>query len=295
MKLFLTGGTGFVGSEILKQLTENGHAVRCLVRPDSKKKLAVTEGVEIVNGDITQPESLAGKMEGCEAVIHLVGIIRAFPSRGITFEKIHYEGSRNVIDEAKRAGIKHFLHMSALGASADAKPLYHQTKYKAEQYLKQSGLTYTIFRPSVIFAPNDEFVNMLANMIRLAPIVPVIGNGRCKMQPVALENVVQGYLGALSNPVAQGKVYEIGGPEQFEYDQMLDVIAGAMGRKAIKFHQPVALVKPMVCLLEGFSCFPLSSDQLLMLQQDNVCDPQPFCQELGVELVPFAEGIKKWL
>jgi len=294
MKLFLTGGTGFVGSEILKQLTKDGHEVRCLVRPDSKKELAVREGVEIVNGDITQPESLSGKMEGCEAVIHLVGIIRAFPAKGITFEKIHYEGSRNVIDEAKRAGIERFLHMSALGASAEAKALYHQTKYKAEQYLKQSGLNYTIFRPSVIFGPGGEFVEMLAKMVRMGPIVPVIGNGRFKMQPVAIQNVAQGYLRALSNPVAQGKIYEIGGPEQFEYDQILDVFATNLGRKIIKFHQPVALVKPMVCLLERFSFFPLGSDQLLMMK-DNVCDPQLFCKDLGVELISFSEGLKKCL
>ncbi|MBI5787349.1 MAG: complex I NDUFA9 subunit family protein [Candidatus Schekmanbacteria bacterium] len=295
MLIFLTGATGFVGNEILKQLLDKGHQVRCLARSGSEKKLPSTETVEIFNGDVTDAKSLEGAVNGCDAVIHLVGILRAYPAKGITFEKLHYDATRNMVNEARRSSVKRFLHMSALGARPDARSEYHKTKYKAEVCVKESGLTYTIFKPSVIFGHKDKFVNLLAQMIRMAPVVPVIGDGRYKLQPVALENVAQGYINALENPAAFNKVYEVGGTEQLEYNRLLDIIAAQMKRKIIKFHQPLFLLKPAVTLLEGCSFFPLSNDQLIMLQEDSICDNRPFMQDLGIKPISFAEGIKVWL
>jgi NADH dehydrogenase len=295
MKVFLTGSTGFVGQELLKQLQSAGYEPRCLVRKGSMAKLAALAEVETVEGDITNAASLAGKLDGCEAVINLVGIIREIPSRDITFERLHYEGSKNVMDAALGAGVKRFLQMSALGVRAGAEAQYHQTKYKAEQYLKQTGLDYTIFRPSIIFGPHDLSINMMAKIIKLSPVFPVIGNGKNKWQPVALENVAKGFVAALTNPKAGNKTYEVGGPQAMEYDQVVDTIAEVLGRKIIKLHQPIRLIKPLVGIMQGFSFFPLSLDQLIMLQEDNVCDEKPFFKELGIKPIGFKEGISRYL
>jgi uncharacterized protein YbjT (DUF2867 family) len=295
MRVFLTGGTGFVGQELLKQLRGAGHNVSCLVREGPAAVLADLAGLKKLTGDIADPASLRGKLDGIDAVINLVGIIREFPSRGITFERIHYEGSKNVIDEALRAGVKQFLQMSALGTRYGAKARYHQTKYMAEQYLKQSGLEYSIFRPAVIFGPADKSINLMAKIIKTSPVFPVIGNGRNSWQPVALENVAQGFVAALNNPKARNKTYEVAGTKAMEYNQVIDVIAEVLGKKILKIHQPVYLVKPIVGIMQRFSFFPLTLDQLIMFQEDNVCDAGPFFREFGISPIEFREGISRYM
>ena len=160
MKIFLTGSTGFVGKRILRDLLENNYQVRCLVRKGSEQKIShyknpvlVKTGIDIVNGDITDAASLDGKLVGCDAVINLVGIIREFSGKGITFEKLHYEGTANLVKAARLQKVRRFIQMSALGARPDGKTQYQQTKYRAEECVRTSGLDYTIFRPSIIFGP----------------------------------------------------------------------------------------------------------------------------------------------
>ena len=149
MKIFITGGTGFVGREIVRQLQAVGHRVRCLVRDPDRAKPLLPPAVELHRGDLTDPESLASGLKECEAVIHLVGIIiERGPS---TFERIHVHGTVDLLKAAREAGIMRFVHMSALGSRPNAVSRYHQTKYQAEQTVMQSGMNWTIFRPSVIF------------------------------------------------------------------------------------------------------------------------------------------------
>jgi len=295
MKVFLTGATGFVGSQVLQDLLEKGHQVRCLVREGSQGKLRVWEGVEIAIGDVLGPESLREKLRGCQAAIYLVGIIREFPRKGITFDRLHYQGARNVMEAANEQEVSRFLHMSALGARPGAPSRYHQTKYMAEEYLKESGLAYTIFRPSVIFGPKDEFVNLLARMIQKAPLVPVVGDGKYKLQPVALENVSQGFVRALEMPETVGKAYEVAGPEKLEYNQVLDIIGEALGRRVRKLHFPLSLMRPLVAGLEKFPSFPLTREQLIMLQEENVGDERPFFQDFGIRPLTFREGIARYI
>ncbi len=133
IKIFLTGGTGFVGKRILRDLLEKNYQVRCLVRQGSEQKLVSyqAKGVEVIHGDVTDLNSLEGKLAGCDAVINLVGIIRSFPGKGITFEKMHYEGTANLVNAAKSQGVRRFLQMSSLEARQNGKTPYLQTKYRA--------------------------------------------------------------------------------------------------------------------------------------------------------------------
>lgn len=295
MLILLTGGTGFVGRAVVRALRARDHRVRCLVRPGSEPRLAGADAIEPVGGDVTRPEGLAAAVRGADAVIHLVGIIRELPAKGITFERLHAQATRHMVEAARAAGVGRYLQMSALGVRPGARARYHQTKWQAEEAVRASGLRWTIFRPSIIFGPGDGFVTLLARLVRL-PVVPVIGDGQNRLQPVAVEHVAEGFARALETPEAVGQTYEVGGPRAYTFDELLDLVGLALGRRRVpKLHQPLGLMAPLVRLFESFPAFPLTSDQLLMLREDNTCDPAPFYRTFGLEPLDFLAGIRRYL
>jgi NADH dehydrogenase len=296
MKIFMTGATGFVGKNIAARLAEDGHELRCLVRSTESESTWYLKGIgaDVVEGDILSVKSLASGAGGCDAVIHLVGII--FERRGAGFEQVHVEGTRNMLAAAKQAGVRRFVHMSALGTRADATGAYHRTKWDAEEDVRASGLDYTIFRPSTIYGPGGEFINMLAGQVRRLPLVPVIGDGHYRMQPISVFDVAACFSVCLQKPAATGKVYEIGGPEALSYNEMIDIICRVMGKRRAKLHIPVAGMRPVAWLSERLMPKPLLTvDQLNMLLGDNVCDIKAMRRELGVEPVAFEEGLPEAL
>ncbi|HHT9146675.1 MAG TPA: complex I NDUFA9 subunit family protein [Candidatus Wunengus sp. YC61] len=295
MKIFLTGSTGFVGKRILHDLLENNYQVRCLARKGSEQNISHYKDIDIVNGDITDAASLDGKLEGCDAVINLVGIIREFHGRGITFEKLHYEGTANLVRAARLKKVGRFIQMSALGARPDGKTQYQQTKYRAEESVRISGLDYTIFRPSIIFGPGDKFVNLFANMLKVQQFVPVVGNGRYQMQPVAVGNVSMGFVKAIEQKDAIGKTFSVGGPEKIEFNQIIDIIGDAICVPPYKIHIPAFIMSTMAEMLDWLPSFPVTKDQITMLLEGNVCDEKPFFKHLDIKPISFKEGISKYL
>ena len=292
MKVFVTGGTGCVGREILSQLLQAGHAVRVLVREGSADKLPEPEKVEVHIGDITDGASLVGALDGCDAVIHLVGIIREFPARGITFKNMHVTATENILEACDEQGVRRFLHMSSNGTRENGSTAYHRTKWQAEQMVRDSGLDWTIFRPSLIFGQGSEFVKMLSELIRRIPVVPVIGDGQYRMQPVSVVQVAESFARALGMPESIGAIYHQGGGESYTYDEILDLTARAMGREqATKVHQPLFMIKPMIKMLQGFEQFPITEDQLKMLIEGNICDPGEWAKAFELEPISYAEGI----
>lgn len=296
MKVFLTGGTGFVGKEIMRQLVATGHTVRALIREGSEGKLALLENVEVRPGDVTDAASLVDALAGCDAVLHLVGIIREFPGRGVTFKKIHVDGVENLVSAAAEQGVQRFLHMSSNGTREYGSTDYHRTKWQGEERVRDSQLDWTIFRPSLIFGPGSEFVNILATLIRRMPVVPVIGDGKYRMQPVAVEQVAESFVKALELKETIGSTYQLGGGKSYSYDEIIDLTALAMGKeKAIKIHQPLFMIKPMVKMMQGFEQFPITDDQLKMLVEGNVCDPGEWAKAFALEPRSYAEGIRDCL
>ena len=295
MKVFVTGGSGFVGREIITELLNHGHSVRALVR--NAKSLQLVDDLETVVGDTTSHGTWCEKLAGCDAVIHLVGIIREFRSKNITFEKLHRQSTHNVVQAAENLGVKRFLQMSANGTRGDAVTRYHQTKWEAEELVRQSGLEWTIFRPSLIFGPQDQFVNMLARLIKLLPVVPVMGDGTYRLQPVCVNDVSVAFVDALIRPETVGKTYHCCGPEILSYDQLLDLIAEALGQVSgvRKFHQPLCLMKPLVGILESIPVFPLTSDQLTMLLEENTCNNNSWSDDFGLALTDLRTGIAAYL
>lgn len=293
-RVFVTGGTGFVGRAVIPALRAEGHTVRCLVRRGSERDLRGLGAIERIEGDVVRREDLDSDMAGCEAVIHLVGIIREHPASGVTFERVHVQGTMNVVDAARVAGVRRYVHMSALGTRPGARARYHQTKWAAEEAVRSSGLAWTIIRPSIIYGPGDGFVTMLASMLRRFPLFPVIGTGRQRLQPIAVEQLAAGFARALQAPATEKQTYGAAGPDAVTMLELLDMIGAAMGRSRVrKVHVPVGPVRALTQLLHPLPAFPLTPDQLLMLEEDNTCDPGPFMAAFGLQPTPLAAGLAR--
>ena len=295
-RVFVTGGTGFVGKNVVRALLAQGFLVRLLVRPGSEHDLKGFESIDRVPGDVMKPEGLAPSVEGCSALVHLVGIIRERRSRGVTFDRLHTQATRTMVALARATGIKRYVQMSALGTRPDAKARYHRTKWEAEEAVRASDLDWTIFRPSIIFGRGDEFVSLLARLIRRSPVVPVLGSGRYRLQPIAVEQVAEGFARALRNPACVGQTYAAAGPEPYAFVDLLDEIGRALGRARVrKIHVPLGPVKAMTRMLDWLPFYPVSSDQLTMLEEESVGDPRPFYTDLGIKPEPLAAGLRRML
>ncbi|MDD2851522.1 MAG: complex I NDUFA9 subunit family protein [Desulfuromonadaceae bacterium] len=267
MRIFVAGGTGFVGEYLVRELLANGHSIRLLVHGRS----IITEGVERIPGDVTSRKSFAPALEGCDAVINLVGIIREFPLRGITFARLHQQATANLLTAAADNGVRRYLQMSALGTRPGAVSAYHRTKWQAEQAVRDCSREWTIFRPSLIFGPHDSFINMLARQMRLAQVMPVIGSGSYRLQPIHADDVARCFARALILPETVGQTYELCGADRLSYEELLDLIAAALGRpKPWKPHLPLELMKLAIPLLQNIPQFPITRDQLQMLLEENI-------------------------
>lgn len=288
-RVFVTGGMGFVGKNIVQAI--NDRPLRLMVRTPPEG--ADESNIEYVRADVTDPASLAGKVDGCEIVVHLVGIIEE--KGNATFDSIIRQGTENVLAEAKRAGVKHFVHMSALGARNDPQYGYHTAKYRAEQSVMNSGLTYTIFRPSVIFGPGDGFINTLAGVVRSFPVIPVVGSGATRFQPVQVGDVADAFARAVNDPeTTANQVYELGGDRLYTYMQMLDTIAMELGKSKPKVKVPLPLMKIVVAaskpLPEALRP-PVTSEQLKMLSLDNSTSNSATEMLIGRKPVALENGI----
>ncbi len=296
MRILVTGSSGFVGSYIVRAIAEAGHVARCLVRSSTKNERPEGENVEIVVGDLFAPETLEEAASGCDAVIHLVGIIQEDASRGITFDRIHVEGTRNVVAAARAAGVSTFVHMSANGAREDGISRYQSSKWLGEQLVRNeaSFRSLTIIRPSLIFGESasgqPEFTSgLVRDLIKPFPVLPIFGDGRFMMQPIAVESVASAFVQAVIRAKDGRHLYEAGGPEAHSYESIVDIITIASGRKVRpKVHVPTALVDIGIRLAGWTGLVPVTRDQLAMLVEGNTCDHERIHSDFQIQPVFFA-------
>ena len=295
-RVFVTGGTGFVGRAVIQALRAEGHTVRCLVRRGSERDLHGLGAIERIEGDVLAPGGLEADVTGCDAVIHLVGIIREQPALGVTFERVHVQGTTNVLDASVAAGVRRYVHMSALGTRPGAQSRYHQTKWAAEEAVRSSGLAWTIMRPSIIYGHGDGFITMLARMLRRLPAVPVIGSGKGRLQPVPVELVAEVFARSVRMLVTEKQTFDVVGRDAVTMLDLLDIVGDAVGRRRVgKVHVPLSVMRPLARLLHRLPGFPVTPDQLLMLEEDNTVDPQPLVSTFGVTPPPLAAGVGRIL
>jgi len=298
MNILLTGATGFVGRYVARSLSEAGHSVRALVRSKTGGLRGAHEQVE---GDNLRPSSLHGKADGMDAVIHLVGIIEEKPSSGVTFNRVHHEGTQNLVVEAKRAGVGSLIEMSASGAREDGVSAYQTSKWKAENTVLRAGFEHAVvLRPSLVFgepAPGQpEFCSQLVRtLLRPFPVWPVFGDGAYCMQPVHVEEVAHAFTAALARPDLSGKRLCLGGPEALPYTDILKRIADGAGiahRPMIK--QPATLMAPVISLFGGWA-LPITSDQFRMLLEGNVCPENALEHTFNMQPRRFDESSLSYL
>lgn len=293
--ILVTGGTGFVGNEIVRKLLEGASSVRVLARHPEKARALAGPLCQLHEGDVTSASSVLNAITPeIETVIHLVGILAE--SRGAAFRAVHVEGTRNVVEACKSRGVSRLLHMSALGAREGAASTYHRTKWEAEEIVRASGLDYTIFRPSVIFGPLDHFTNVFARMMRLLPVVIVPGSGKNMMQPVFVEDVARAFTLSLKRKDTVGRTLELGGPEALTFDEIIEKIGEVTGHKRMKLHMPMPLMKANALLAEKLlSKPPFSRDALKMLEEDNTTKLNALVEVFGLLPRTLSEAMREYL
>jgi len=301
VKVLVTGGTGFVGTHLVNRLLHRGHEVAVLARDAGKTRNRYNRPVEPVRGDVLDRESLAASAQGRDALVHLVGIIHEEGAQ--TFDRMHREAVENAVAAAERAGVRRYLHMSAMGSSDDSPSEYGRTKAAGEKAVRASRLAWTIFRPSIIFGPGDGFVSLLATIVRKNPgFIPVIGPGTTRFQPVSVYDVARVFADALEKPETAGKSYEVGGPDVLTLNEIDREIAAAVGKRGKPLvHFPLWYGRLLASLFERLArrgileAPPLTRDQLRSLAVDNTGDIVPTMADFPGEWRRFAPGIREYL
>lgn len=294
MKIFLTGSTGFVGTEVLRKLLEYGHQVVALVREASGLTVE-HESLSVIKGDVLVPDTYQSELGDCDTVIHLVGIIREIPSKNVTFDRLHTEATIAIVAAAKAAGVSRFVQMSANGTRENSETDYHRTKYEAEQAVIQSGLDYTILRPSVIYGPRDIFINMLTDFMKLTPVFSYFGKGDQLMQPVSVFEVAEIFAKAVDASGITNDIFTVCGSKVFEYKDLLKMIMRVKGFSRMLMPVPIGAIKVGVSLFGKQSWFPITRDQFVMLIEGNVCDNREIFDKLNVNSLDIETVLKEYL
>ncbi len=271
--ILVTGASGYVGNNIVRRLVAEGKPVRALVHSPAKAaaRLAdVRAQLELVQGDVTRPETLAAVMNGIDTVIHLVAI--AIERGDRTYERVNYEGTVNVLEAARAAGVRRFINMSQNGADSRLPYRFLASKGRAQEAVAASGLAWTALRPSVIWGPQDEFANVQARLIQLTPLVfPIVGDGRARFQPVWVGDVVEAAVRCLDDDTTIGEELGLGGPEVLTYAEIVQRVLKAMGARRLTVKVPVPLLRPVVQVMQtALPNPPVTTSLLDLLKVDNV-------------------------
>ena len=308
MKVAVIGGTGYVGSYITDELIANDITPRLLVREGSESKVLQPDKCEIVIGDVENNEVIQNILDGCEAVIYLIALIREFPSKGLTNERFQFRGLERVVNIAEKMGVKRFLLMSALGASPDPSGSnYMQAKHLSEQAIKNTNLDWTIIRPSSLFGDprgggRPEFCMMLDQlMLNLVPyprFLPFpapsfftslnpLDAGNYSLCMIHVKDVASIFVKSLSDDSTIGQTLELGGKRAITWNEIITSIAKVTGQKVIMVPVPFFVVSIITGMLERFKWFPAGKDQLNDLIKGSTCDSSEIFEKYGIEPNPF--------
>jgi uncharacterized protein YbjT (DUF2867 family) len=292
--ILVTGGTGFVGGHVVHELRGRDLPVRCLVRDLRRGAKLAAWDCELVEGDVTDPGSLRAAVAGVDTTIHLVGIRQG---RREEFQRIMVGGTRDLLAAAKDAGVRRFVHMSALGTSEESKDLvpYYAAKWENEGQVKGSDLPYVIFRPSFVFAPDGGILPTFVKLAKLTPVTPIIGSGRQRIQPIWADDLAKYFADAVGRDDVSNRLFELGGPDVVSWNQFWQRLKRIRGIRRPSLHIPVALMKVNALLTERLpGDIPLTRDLLKMLEHgDNVVSDDEAVRTFALPLVPFDDQLRR--
>ncbi len=296
--ILVSGGTGFVGSAIVKELLRRGEQVAVLGRDGDKIRKRLGTSVEARAGDVRDPATLAAAMQGADIVINAV----QFPGspienrrKGWTFEEIDLKGTRHQVDAAKAAGVRRFVYVSGVGAAKGADQHWFRYKWEAETYLQDSGLEWSIIRPTWIFGPEDPSLNRFLGFAKRLPFVPMFGDGKQSMQPVFIDDVGRAVADAALKPEAANTLFEIGGPEVMSMNDVVKTALEVQGKKKLLLHQPVFVGKTIGTLASILPSPPLSADAIDFITHPAVADNSALMRILKPQLTTLREGLATYL
>lgn len=288
MQTLVIGSAGFIGKSLVTRLSQRGIPTRWMVA--SRARVPQLPGVEVIEGDLYRSADLDEAMQGVSHVVPLVSVLREKPHQ--TFERVHVESTRLIVDAGWKAGVSKIVLTSALSARLNARSRYLSTKAEAERMVKASGIPYVILRPAVIFGQGDEFTRMLTNLIVSTPVTPVIGAGRNLYQPLYVEDFTNCLLQAVVRDEVVNTTVCLAGSDRLTFDAMLHALTRALGTDRFVIHVPTPAVEWLLpWVSRAVPQLPVTPDQLFLLTQDQACDNTAMRERFGVEPRGFRELI----
>src|SRR6266481_2366936 len=284
------GGAGFIRRHLVPLLLRSGATARLAVRhpPRVQMTTELPQAAELIQADVLDDVAVGGAVAGTDAVVNLVGILTETTTQ--TYRAIHVEGARRIALAAQGLGVTRLIHISALGSSLTSPAISDRTKAEGEQAVREAFPQATIVRPSLVFGEEDHFFSRFAAMIISSPVLPLIGGGMTKFQPVFVDDMTAGLLELLKRPETAGKIYELGGTRIYSFRMLLELLLTALNRQRILIPIPFALAEMQAGLLELFPNPPLTRDQVRLLKTDKVVSGvEPTLGDLGVQPRPLEE------
>jgi NADH dehydrogenase len=292
------GGTGFLGRRLVRRLVSNGTAVRVAVRhPDQARRAlpaADLDGVTVFAADVRDRSSIAGAVSGADAVVNAVSAY--VETRDVTFTAVHEQGAETLAREAASAGLARLVLVSGIGADPESSSAYIRSRGRGERGVQEAFPGATIIRPSAMFGHGDALFGTLAHLARLLPVLPLIGGGHTKLQPVFVDDVAEAIARLLADPGTAGRTYELGGPKVYTMRELVMVALRIMGRRRFLLSVPFAMAEVQARLFELMSNPPLTTGQVDLLKADNVASGNlPGLREFGIEPKSVEEIVPNYL
>lgn len=292
--VLVTGGSGFIGSHIVAKLQKGGHRVIILSRNPARARVPISAGVEVRTGDVRKSEGLRAAMTGVDVVVNAVQFPNhpvENPRKGYTYMEVDGHGTVRQVEAARAAGVKQFIYISGAGTRPGQTSPWFQAKLKAEAAVRESGMAWTIIRPSWVYGPEDRSLNKFVAFARYLPFIPVIGSGRTRVSPVFVEDLATLVAGCAGAEKAHGKVYELGGPQELTMDEIIRTMLKVMGRRRPLVHHPAWFMKLATIPMQVLPAPPLSPAAVDFVLMEEPVDNSAALRDFNLKLTPLEQGL----
>lgn len=291
--VLVTGATGFLGSYVLPELKKAGFAVRCLVRNAEDSKTLESMGALAVRGDVRARASLSRALKGVDVVLHMAAVVKC-SSKQLYYD-VNQRGTENLVAACTESGVKRFIHISTHDVTFERGD-YSISKLRGEDAVRNSGLDFTILRPTAIYGRGECAFSGLVRSIKCLPVVPIPGKGDAKLQPVYAGDVAGAVMKTIGSKRTIGRTYFVAGPDQITFDELVNAIMSELGTRKTKLHVPLSIARLAAWILERLVANPIvTTDSLELLTCDKTCDCTPAAEDFGYAPTHFRDGIRSML